>query len=150
MTFDYTDCETLDPSPSASDLNLVDMKDFSYSLKAGSTDAPFSTPQFAFVDRSGDSSATVGANRQCFIQFDVPVDLDPTVLFYYKLTNFYQNHRRYVKSLDSDQLKGKHVSAGSLKSGDCKPLAVVDDKVIYPCGLIANSFFNGKYTPQSN
>ena len=52
MTFDYTDCETLDPSPSASELNLVDMKDFSYSLKAGSTDAPFSTPQFAFVDRS--------------------------------------------------------------------------------------------------
>ena len=29
------------------------------------------------------------------------------VYFYYKLENFYQNHRRYVKSRNDDQLAGK-------------------------------------------
>lgn len=64
---------------------------------------------------------------------------------YYRLTSFYQNHRRYVKSMDSDQLKGKAVSASTLNGGDCKPLATIgsDNKIVYPCGLIANSMFNG-------
>lgn len=147
MTFDYTDCETQTASTSPDDLQFNDMKDFSYNLKAGATDAPFSSPQFAFVNRSSDTSIPIEQRVQCYIQFDIPVDLDPTVLFYYKLSNFYQNHRRYVKSLDSDQLKGKHVSASSIKGGDCKPLDVVGDKAIYPCGLIANSYFNGKRIP---
>jgi len=68
-------------------------------------------------------------------------------LLYYKLTNFYQNHRRYVKSLDSDQLKGKFVSPKDLNNGDCKPLAIASDgRAIYPCGLIANSVFNDTYS----
>lgn len=62
---------------------------------------------------------------------------------YYKLTNFYQNHRRYVKSLNTDQLKGDAKDVGDLEDGDCKPLAKRDGKPIYPCGLIANSIFNG-------
>ncbi len=64
---------------------------------------------------------------------------------YYRLTNFYQNHRRYVKSFDADQLKGKAVPADVLKTSNCKPMDVVDGKIIYPCGLIANSLFNGNY-----
>ena len=78
------------------------------------------------------------------LQFDVPADIDKPVLLYYKLTNFYQNHRRYVKSLNQDQLTGKFVSASDLGSGDCKPLGNIDGKAVYPCGLIANSLFNGK------
>lgn len=72
--------------------------------------------------------------------------MDNTVLLYYKLTNFYQNHRRYVKSLDSDQLLGKHVDASTLNKGDCAPLALSptnSSQIVYPCGLIANSMFNG-------
>lgn len=144
MTFDYTDCETLTPSPSADQLQFSDMSDFNYRLKSGSTDAPFTTPQFAFLNRSDDSNVPIAERQQCYIQFDVPIDLDPTVFLYYKLTNFYQNHRRYVKSLNSDQLKGNHVSVGTLSGGDCKPLDVIDGKAVYPCGLIANSVFNGR------
>ena len=33
-----------------------------------------------------------------------------------------------------------------MKSGNCKPVATSGDKVIYPCGLIANSIFNGLST----
>ncbi|KAI0075468.1 Lem3/Cdc50 [Panus rudis PR-1116 ss-1] len=120
------------------------MKDFSYRLKAGHTDAPFTTPQYAFVNNSDNSD--VSQRQQCHIRFDVPIDLDPPVFLYYKLTNFYQNHRRYVKSLNSDQLRGKFVSVSDLNKGDCKPLATLDGKAIYPCGLIANSMFNDTFS----
>lgn len=81
----------------------------------------------------------------CLIQFNLPVNLKPPVFMYYRLTNFYQNHRRYVKSFDANQLKGEAVSAATLKAGSCKPMDVVGDKIIYPCGLIANSLFNGNF-----
>ncbi len=143
MTFDYTDCDLQPAATSPDDLHFSDLADFSYSLKAGKTGAQHSNPQFAFLNRSTDTSVGISQRQQCYLQFDVPIDLDPTVLFYYKLTNFYQNHRRYVKSLNSDQLKGKFVSVSTLNGGDCKPLASTDNKAIYPCGLIANSVFNG-------
>ncbi len=68
---------------------------------------------------------------------------------YYGLTNFYQNHRRYVRSRDDNQLKGDPVtSAGSL-GGDCKPFKSYNNDTVNipyaPCGAIANSLFNGKY-----
>ena len=82
----------------------------------------------------------------CQIQFHIPDNLDPPVLFYYRLTNFYQNHRRYVKSLDTDQLKGKAVSADTIKGGSCDPLRLdPTGKPYYPCGLIANSLFNDSF-----
>lgn len=66
---------------------------------------------------------------------------------YYKLTNYFQNHRRYVKSYNSDQLKGVAKSASDLNSdGLCKPLDQnAQGQPIYPCGLIANSVFNGNF-----
>ena len=116
---------------------------YTYKLRAADSDAPFTKPQWAFVDRSGEANAAPNAQRQCVLQFDVPADISPPVLLYYKLTNFYQNHRRYVKSLDQNQLRGDFVSADKLKGGDCKPLGAIGDKAVYPCGLIANSVFNG-------
>ena len=77
----------------------------------------------------------------CSLQFNIPDNLHAPVLLYYRLTNFYQNHRRYVKSLVADQLKGTAVSNNSL--GSCDPLNTdKDGKPYYPCGLIANSLFN--------
>lgn len=57
---------------------------------------------------------------------------------YYGLTNFYQNHRRYVKSRDDNQLLGEFGSVSS----DCAPFEKNGDKMIVPCGAIANSLFN--------
>jgi hypothetical protein len=82
----------------------------------------------------------------CVLSFEIPNDIKPPIYFYYRLTNFYQNHRRYVKSLDIDQLKGKAKSAGQIKGGDCDPLEVgPGGKPYYPCGLIANSMFNDTF-----
>lgn len=83
----------------------------------------------------------------CTLKFVIPADLKAPVLFYYRLTNFYQNHRRYVKSLDTDQLKGEAVSLATIKSSSCDPLRYDNStqKPYYPCGLIANSFFNDTF-----
>lgn len=70
--------------------------------------------------------------------------MGPPVYLYYRLTNFYQNHRRYVQSLDLDQLKGTAVPNGTISGSVCSPLATdsATGKAYYPCGLIANSMFN--------
>ena len=82
----------------------------------------------------------------CSLQFTIPDNIGPPVLFYYRLTNFYQNHRRYVKSLDSNQLSGDAVPASTIKGGSCDPLRLgPNQKPYYPCGLIANSFFNDTF-----
>jgi len=65
------------------------------------------------------------------------------VFLYYGLTNFYQNHRRYVKSRDDKQLYGDLDS----KAEDCSPFLFSDPNDntsprYAPCGAIANSMFN--------
>ncbi|KAI8083342.1 ligand-effect modulator 3 family [Gilbertella persicaria] len=67
------------------------------------------------------------------------------VYMYYRLTNFYQNHRQYIKNFDDTQLLGNRASGSTLRT-NCDPLAYDDTgKIIYPCGLIANSMFNGNH-----
>ena len=62
---------------------------------------------------------------------------------YYGLDNFYQNHRRYVKSRDDKQLQGKDIDT---VDSDCAPFDKdgETDMIYAPCGAIANSLFNGK------
>lgn len=63
------------------------------------------------------------------------------MFMYYGLTNFYQNHRRYVKSRDDYQLLG---NLDPNPSSDCAPFDFNDDeKPVAPCGAIANSLFSG-------
>lgn len=133
ITIEYTKCDEQTPVSSTSDSGAFHDVSYSrYRMKSGESDAKHNTPQYAYIQSS----------NQCVVRFDIPYDLDASVFMYYKLTNFYQNHRRYVKSLNTDQLKGEAKSADDLHDGDCKPLAVRDGKPIYPCGLIANSIFN--------
>src|SRR6266566_2221311 len=47
---------------------------------------------------SFDEVPVPGGVWQCSLRFDIPESMGPPVLFYYHLTNFYQNHRRYVSS----------------------------------------------------
>ena len=42
------------------------------------------------------------------------------IYIYYQLDNFYQNHRRYVKSRDNDQLNGNYKNVPEL--GNCDPI----------------------------
>jgi hypothetical protein len=82
----------------------------------------------------------------CSLTFKIPNNIGAPVLLYYRLTNFYQNHRRYVKSLDNSQLKGTAESNGTISKGACDPIQLNSSGfAIYPCGLIANSLFNDTF-----
>ena len=92
------------------------------------------------------------STTQCHLQFYIPDRLSGPVLLYYQLTNFYQNHRRYVQSFDQDQLKGTFRDNSSISGSNCDPLergkvndTDADEKPYYPCGLIANSMFNDTF-----
>ncbi|XP_043587222.1 cell cycle control protein 50A isoform X1 [Bombus pyrosoma] len=86
-----------------------------------------------------------GHNQPCYckINFTLPSDFNGKIYMYYGLTNFYQNHRRYVKSRDDNQLLGK---LSPDVSGDCEPFAYVGETPIVPCGAIANSLFSDDLT----
>ena len=95
----------------------------------------------------------------CTVTIQVTEKMEAPVFFYYELDNFYQNHRRYLKSRNSDQLSGSVLGAGDLD--DCDPIVynkdiktpllsfggkVLDpDGVANPCGLVAKSFFNDSF-----
>lgn len=129
-----------------------------------------------------------------YITFDITKDMKAPVHLYYQLDNFYQNHRRYVKSRDDKQMRGvddwvkkNEQTWDSTVTMDapptmgqkiavksvfplCSPLILpnhvggancrwnttngadhaypnVPCKVMWPCGLIAGSFFNDYYVP---
>ncbi|KAH7589806.1 LEM3 (ligand-effect modulator 3) family / CDC50 family [Nakaseomyces glabratus] len=84
---------------------------------------------------------------KCILEFEIPDDIKDSVYIYYKLTNFYQNHRRYVESFDYKQLLGKALSKDELTTA-CRPLRAEGDKIVYPCGMIANSMFNDTFDQQ--
>jgi len=82
---------------------------------------------------------------QCLVDLDPEklgnVDWQANVLIYYGLTNFYQNHRRYVKSRSDSQLYGDLTK----RDENCKPFLhppEIEDKTYMPCGAIANSLFS--------
>lgn len=92
-----------------------------------------------FDPRANDTSG-----RTCPHTMEVRImaDMKAPVYMYYKLTNFYQNHRRYVKSREDKQLRGD-VSAPLTA---CDPLIKANEThSLYPCGLIANSYFNDSF-----
>lgn len=77
----------------------------------------------------------------------VPEAMDPPIFLYYELGSVYQNHRSYVNSRSDSQLRGE--LGGDLDVQKCDPL--IKNKfngslTIYPCGLIASSFFNDWFT----
>ncbi|CAO3624368.1 unnamed protein product [Cunninghamella echinulata] len=85
--------------------------------------------------------------KQCVVDFTVPTTIQGPVYMFYRLTQFYQNHRQYIKSVDTNQLLGIASDQGTVSS-NCHPLSVnnTNQKIIYPCGLIANSLFNDTYS----
>jgi len=78
---------------------------------------------------------------QTSVTFNIDKDMKQPVYVYYKLKNFYQNHRRYVKSRSETQLRGD----SNPSTATCDPLSSWNGKTLYPCGLIANSFFNDTF-----
>jgi hypothetical protein len=90
-----------------------------------------------------------GERDFCRIKFNIPEELKPTISFYYNLENFYQNHRRYVNSFNAKQLLGDAVDGRTINDSTCDPIAYDprgSGKIVYPCGLVANSLFNDTFS----
>uniref|UniRef100_A0A7S2WPH8 Cell cycle control protein 50A n=1 Tax=Eucampia antarctica TaxID=49252 RepID=A0A7S2WPH8_9STRA len=87
----------------------------------------------------GDNTNT---NKTCTVSFVTKDDMEPPILVYYEIKNFYQNHRKYITSRDDKQLFG-YVGDRTKQSKDlCSPLDQLGNISISPCGLIANTLFN--------
>mmetsp|Transcript_25710 Transcript_25710/g.33682 ORF Transcript_25710/g.33682 Transcript_25710/m.33682 type:complete len:376 (-) Transcript_25710:256-1383(-) len=77
--------------------------------------------------------------KNCTISFEVQDDMEQPIYVYYQLTNFYQNHRRYVQSRYDSQLQGEELYP---VEDYCSPLTRNNTQDLNPCGLVANSLFN--------
>ncbi|KAF3329794.1 putative ALA-interacting subunit 2 isoform X1 [Carex littledalei] len=81
-------------------------------------------------------------SKNCTRKIRVHKYMKAPIFVYYELDNFYQNHRRYVKSKNDKQLlygmKQKDI-------GSCDPVQTGNGLPILPCGLIAWSLFNDSF-----
>ncbi|KAK9684090.1 hypothetical protein RND81_10G185700 [Saponaria officinalis] len=83
------------------------------------------------------------ADKTCNRTLKVSKHMKAPIYIYYQLDNFYQNHRRYVKSRSDQQLRSKKSETAV---SACKPEDMINGKAIVPCGLIAWSLFNDTYS----
>ncbi|ONK60810.1 uncharacterized protein A4U43_C08F22900 [Asparagus officinalis] len=84
------------------------------------------------------------SNKDCSRIFQVPKDMNRPIHVYYQLDNFYQNHRRYVKSRNDVQLRDARKA--NTTSGCVPEETTANGSPIVPCGLIAWSLFNDTYS----
>ena len=99
--------------------------------------------------RYDNNPACVGKSF-CSISLPPSIHMKKPVYVYYRMENFYQNHRRYVKSRNDAQLRGSIVKSRSSLS-DCAPFlsnsTSNDPNQFYlPCGLIAHTMFNDSFS----
>ncbi|MDE2590640.1 MAG: aminotransferase class I/II-fold pyridoxal phosphate-dependent enzyme, partial [Patescibacteria group bacterium] len=80
-------------------------------------------------------------SKKCIQKVKVQYHMKAPIYVYYELDNYYQNHRRYIKSRSDKQLRY------GLKYTDssCSPIERSNGLPIVPCGLIAWSLFNDTY-----
>jgi hypothetical protein len=95
------------------------------------------------------------------VNFTLEVALEKPKI-YYRLDNFYANHRDFVKSRNYKQLRGTVETIAEIST--CDPITIMSDLGTYnpgtafdgvtqlpsstvanPCGLIAKYFFNDRY-----
>jgi hypothetical protein len=144
LSIDYTQCSTeAGQGGSASDFTDIPADRFSSLFRSSNAT---STPQWRrnLTTAQPDFGVEQEDTSVCSLRFSIPNDIGPPVLLFYQLTNFFQNHRRYVKSLDTNQLLGSALDNNTIAGSACDPLQLneTSKKAYYPCGLIANSLFN--------
>ncbi|KAJ9165318.1 Lem3/Cdc50 [Coniochaeta hoffmannii] len=144
IRLDYTTCY----KDATSELTTMPSDNVHSAFKNYTTWLP---PQWKVTNKSVTYDGVTKEYPLCTLEFSIPEDMGPPVLFYYHLTAFYQNHRRYVRSFLDKQLKGDAVDASTINGSDCDPLTHdlstnIDPRPIYPCGLIANSMFNDTFS----
>lgn len=143
---EYTYCVPSDPIVSGANFSTCDEYVICKSQCLNSTNPVCIAFLAAQGIDLGDNCQTDLPVCQCQVNITADQGLRQVVHVYYALNNYYQNHRRYLNSLDVRQLQGDFLRA---PSSDCRPF--IDRNInntpvpILPCGLIANSWFNGEH-----
>jgi len=137
IAIDYTSC-------AQANVDYVNLNSQLYSIQFPGTNSSLMVPRYksTAVQAADPVTGVSAVVQRCTIEFPVPIDMQPPVYLYYRLDNFYQNHRKYVKSFDADQLKGVARTSAQLQAGNCVDMYGTGNSVYYPCGFIANSVFN--------
>ncbi|KAK3844111.1 MAG: cell cycle control protein [Linnemannia gamsii] len=135
MSFEYTDCDSATTVTNITNVNFV----HSSSVNFEGPTYFISNAVASVAPAPGTTANPVTYNvERCTVDLTIPVDFQPPVMMYYKLTNFFQNHRKYTKSMDYKQLAGQIATLDEINGRKgCN-----ETELIYPCGLIANSLFN--------
>ncbi|XP_061652125.1 cell cycle control protein 50B isoform X1 [Phyllopteryx taeniolatus] len=82
----------------------------------------------------------------CSIRFSINSLFEGPVFFYYGLSNYFQNYRRYGVSRDDNQLYGD-LTYFKKPFDQCEPYRYdSNNQPIVPCGSVANSMFNDTFT----
>jgi hypothetical protein len=154
--------------------------------------------QYGGKDMNGEKNE-IKPGKNAILELKATADMKGPVYLYYELSNFYQNHRRYVKSRYDAQLRGdvkgysdlaeakakfttnakldevKDEAGATLRQTfqTCEPMLIPPEfdnnegpnckwnstdekskgkfcKVLWPCGLIAGSFFDDVFQPAGN
>ena len=107
-----------------------------------------------------DDTSVCALNSNCSITINLEKDMKAPIFVFYELHNFYQNHRRYIRSKSSTQLAGTEITTSDAQSS-CDPVYLMQHigvtkswggydlkpgDLMSPCGLIAKSLFNGIFT----
>ncbi|KAM0926668.1 hypothetical protein ACQ4PT_003659 [Festuca glaucescens] len=87
-------------------------------------------------------------DKTCTITLQATKYMKSPIFVYYQIGNFYQNHRRYVKSRSDKQLLYK--SAATLTKACDPENNTAGGAPIVPCGLVAWSLFNDTFTVEVN
>lgn len=94
----------------------------------------------AYPDLSNDKDKNLA-----WVSFDIKENMEPPIFLHYRLTNYFQSVRRYVKSR-SDPMNRGELDRDSYKT--CQPDSAErneKDQFYYPCGLVARSTFNDTF-----
>jgi hypothetical protein len=106
-----------------------------------------------FID-TPDQANSFHANHTCYISITLRRDVTGTTHIFYELSGFYQNHRRFVSSIDRTQFTDEwrpgiplpacapmeNVVSAACIAGNCNH--PVKTRQVFPCGLVANTMFN--------
>lgn len=93
------------------------------------------------ANRGDCSISNINEGKFCQVSFKLDEDVDGPLYVYYELRNYYQNHRRYFKSISYSQLLGLKLTESDVQLS-CSPLLKNGSMLLNPCGLVANSLFN--------
>ncbi|RLV90395.1 Alkylphosphocholine resistance protein LEM3 [Spathaspora sp. JA1] len=144
FSIDYSQCENLASSEFFSEIPS------NYTTFHFKTSSLTNVPKYSWKLETDNSQPFEDERKVCVVQFEVLNDMKGPIYFFYRLHNFYPNHRRFVKSFSEDQLNGKAATLNTIKNNvgqNCQPLSNDNQgRKIYPCGLIANSLFNDTYS----